>query len=127
MSRMKLKRTVIVLDAADLEAESAFWTALLGGTVHRDDDWHSIVVDGEWRLGIQLAPGHVPPDWPDGNPQQLHLDLHVEDLQEAHDEATALGARAAQAGPRPRGRGGLPGVRRPGRPPLLPVLGPSLR
>ena len=54
----------------------------------------SVVVDGEWRLGFQLAPNHVPPDWPDGTPQQqLHVDLWVDDLKAAHDQARSLGAR----------------------------------
>jgi hypothetical protein len=52
-----------------------------------------VLVDGEWRLGIQLAPNHVPPDWPDGTPQQIHLDLWVDDLKSAHKEAISLGAR----------------------------------
>ena len=91
---MKIKRQIIVFDAADLEAESNFWASLLGGTVDAEDDWHSVLVDGEWRLGIQLAPNHVAPDWPDGAPeQQIHLDLWVDDLRAAHEEAIALGAR----------------------------------
>jgi len=90
---MEIKRQIIVFDAADLAAESTFWAGLLGGTVVADDDWHSVVVDGEWRLGVQLAPNHVPPDWPDGTPQQMHLDLHVDDLKAAHEEAISLGAR----------------------------------
>ncbi len=90
---MKISRTIVVLDAADLDAESSFWAGLLGGTVEADDDWHSVSVGGEWRLGVQLAPNHVPPDWPDGTPQQLHLDLWVDDLQSAHQEAISLGAR----------------------------------
>jgi predicted enzyme related to lactoylglutathione lyase len=90
---MKGKRQIIVLDAPDLAAESSFWAALLGGTVDADDDWHSVMVDGEWRLGIQLAPNHVPPEWPEGTPQQIHLDLYVDDLKSAHEEAISLGAR----------------------------------
>ncbi len=91
---MKITRQIIVFDAADLAAESTFWAGLLGGTVEADDDWHSVLVDGEWRLGVQLAPNHVPPDWPDGTPeQQMHLDLWVDDLQAAHEEAVSLGAR----------------------------------
>lgn len=94
---MKLVRTVIVFDAADLDAESAFWAGLLGGHVVKDDGWHSVVdADSEWRIGVQLAPNHVPPEWPDGNPQQVHLDLHVEDPRAAHDQATGLGARLLQ-------------------------------
>jgi catechol 2,3-dioxygenase-like lactoylglutathione lyase family enzyme len=91
---MKISRTIVVLDAADLNAVSSFWAGLLGGTVEADDDdWHSVLVDGEWRLGVQLAPNHVPPDWPDGTPQQMHLDLWVDDLKTAHEEAISLGAR----------------------------------
>jgi catechol 2,3-dioxygenase-like lactoylglutathione lyase family enzyme len=90
---MKIKRQIIVFDAPDLAAESTFWAGLLGGTVVAEDDWHSVLVDGEWRLGVQLAPNHVPPDWPDGTPQQMHLDLHVDDLKAAHEEAISLGAR----------------------------------
>jgi predicted enzyme related to lactoylglutathione lyase len=90
---MQINRQIVVFDATDITAESAFWAALLGGTVDAEDDWHMISVDGEPRLGIQLAPNHVQPDWPDGTPQQVHLDLYVDDVKAAHEEATSLGAR----------------------------------
>jgi len=99
---VKIARRVIVFDAADIEAESAFWAGLLGGTVHRDETWHSIVVDGEWIMGVQLAPNHVSPQWPDGpQQQQMHLDLHVDDLAAAEDLAVELGGRQLQAAKRP--------------------------
>ncbi|CAN5305103.1 hypothetical protein BH24ACT9_BH24ACT9_15300 [soil metagenome] len=44
-------------------------------------------------MGIQLAPHHVSPEWPDGTPQQIHLALYVDDVKAAHDEAISLGAR----------------------------------
>jgi predicted enzyme related to lactoylglutathione lyase len=94
---VKISRTIVVLDAADLNAVSSFWAGLLGGTVEADDDWHSIYVDGEPRMGIQLAPDHIAPEWPDGTPQQIHLDLYVEDVAAAHDDAVALGARLLKA------------------------------
>jgi predicted enzyme related to lactoylglutathione lyase len=90
---MMIARQVVVFDAADLAAESNFWAGLLGGTVEAEDDWHSVCVAGEMRVGIQLAPNHVPPEWPDGSPQQIHLDLYVDDVRAAHDEVIALGAR----------------------------------
>ena len=83
-----------MFDAADLAAESAFWAGVLDGEVDAEDDWHMVNVDGEPRVGVQLAPDHVPPDWPDGTlPQQIHLDLWVEDFPSAHDRVMALGAR----------------------------------
>jgi catechol 2,3-dioxygenase-like lactoylglutathione lyase family enzyme len=97
---MKIARQIIVFDAADLATESAFWAGVLGGRVVADDDdnWHSVVdADGEWRMGVQLAPDHTPPDWPHGSPQQVHLDLHVDEPARAHDEVIALGARLLQA------------------------------
>ena len=96
---MKIARQVVVFDAADLATESAFWAGVLGGRVVADDDygWHSVIdADGHWRIGVQLAPDHIPPDWPHGAPQQIHLDLHVDDPASAHDEVVALGARLLQ-------------------------------
>lgn len=104
---MKITRTIVVLDAADLNAVSSFWAGLLGGTVDAEDDWHSIDVDGEPRMGVQLAPDHVPPQWPDGTPQQIHLDLFVEDLAAAHEQAMALGARLLQPAKDPKADSGF--------------------
>lgn len=99
---MKVQYLVTVLDAPDLEVESSFWAGLLGGTVDKDDDWHSIQVDGIGRLAIQLAPDHVAPDWPDGTPpQQLHIDVHVDTLAEAHEKALSLGARVLKPADNP--------------------------
>jgi hypothetical protein len=97
---MEMVRQVIVFDAADLHAESAFWAGIFGGHVFEDDNWHSVIdADGDWRIGVQLAPNHVPPEWPHGSPQQVHLDLHVEEPRAAHGQAITLGARLLQAAP----------------------------
>ena len=101
---MRIKHRVVVFDAADLDAESRFWAGVLGGTVDAEDDWHMVLVDGEPHVGVQLAPDHVPPDWPDGAPQQIHLDLWIDDVAEARATVTALGARLLQ----PAGDGGAP-------------------
>jgi catechol 2,3-dioxygenase-like lactoylglutathione lyase family enzyme len=90
---VKINHQVVVFDAADLEPESSFWAGVLGGTVDTDDDWHMVLVDGRPRVGVQLAPDHTPPDWPHGNPQQIHLDLWVDDIDTAHAEVMSLGAR----------------------------------
>ena len=90
---MKISKTMFVFDAADLDAESSFWATILGGTVVAEPDWHTVRVDGVGRIAFQLAPNHVQPDWPDGEPQQAHLDLYVDDIHSAHDEAVAAGAR----------------------------------
>lgn len=38
--------------------------------VHEDDDFHSVIIEGKWRFGVQLAPNHIPPEWPDGAQQE---------------------------------------------------------
>lgn len=93
---MKINHRVVVFDAADLTAESSFWAGVLDGTVDPEDDWHMVLVDGAPVVGVQLAPNHVPPEWPHGTPQQIHLDLWVEDFQPAHDRVMALGATVLQ-------------------------------
>ncbi|MEX1286585.1 MAG: VOC family protein [Acidimicrobiia bacterium] len=67
---MTINHRVVVFDAADLGAESSFWAGVLGGTVDVEDDWHMVLVDGRPVVGVRRAPGLVPPDWPDGDPQQ---------------------------------------------------------
>jgi predicted enzyme related to lactoylglutathione lyase len=94
---MRFTERQVVFDAADLETESAFWASLFAGTVERFDDWHTIRVGGERTLAVQLAPDHQPPDWPDGAPQQMHLDLTVDDIDSAEAEVLRLGARLLKA------------------------------
>lgn len=94
MIGMKINHQVVVFDAAEPARESRFWAGVLGGNVRAEDDWHMVFVDGEPRVGIQLAPNHVPPDWPDGMPQQqIHLDLWVDDFDTAHEHVMSLGAK----------------------------------
>lgn len=90
--------TVVARDAAELEPMSTVWAGVFGGTVDVDDDWHMVMdADGVPRIGVQLAPDHVPPTWPDGTvPQQVHLDIWVDDVSRAHEEVMALGATLLQ-------------------------------
>jgi predicted enzyme related to lactoylglutathione lyase len=91
---MRINRQVVVFDASDLAAESTFWAGVLDGTVDAEDDWHMVMVNGEPRVGVQLAPNHIPPDWPEGTPeQQIHLDLWVDDFADAHNRVVSLGAK----------------------------------
>lgn len=100
---MDIRFEVVVFDAADLGAMSDFWSGVLGGRVDAEEDWHMVFdATGAPRVGIQLAPDHVPPDWPDGSPgQQVHLDLWVDDFEAAHAEVMALGARLLRPAPDP--------------------------
>jgi len=83
-----------VLDTADPPRLAEFYTRLLGWEVERaDDDWITITGGSGPRLAFQLAPDHPAPTWPDPSvPQQVHLDLAVDDLAAAGAWAESLGA-----------------------------------
>jgi predicted enzyme related to lactoylglutathione lyase len=106
---VKITRQIIVLDAADIATVSNFWAGVFGGrALASDPDWHDVLdAEGEWRIGVQLAPEHTPPLWPNGAAQQIHLDLHVEDPHEAEREVIALGARLLKRSDNPDGESGF--------------------
>jgi catechol 2,3-dioxygenase-like lactoylglutathione lyase family enzyme len=94
----RLEKTVI--DCPEPRALAAFYAAVLGMRVNEDgDDWVVIGrVPGARELAFQRAPVFVPPRWPDPrHPQQLHLDIRVDDVDEAERAVLALGARRLPA------------------------------
>ena len=85
----------VALDARDIGRLARFYTDLAGwATTSTDDDWITLDTGDGWRIGLQYAPDHVPPRWPDpAYPQQAHLDLRVPDIDAGADRAVELGAR----------------------------------
>ncbi len=82
----------VVLDCPDPLALAEFYQGVLGGEVSSSDpDWADLVVAGR-TLGFQRALNYEPPSWPDGPPQQFHLDLTVEEYAGPHALVTSLGA-----------------------------------
>jgi catechol 2,3-dioxygenase-like lactoylglutathione lyase family enzyme len=90
------RRHHLVLDCPDPSALARFYSALLGDPItYESEDW-VVVSAGDHASGLafQLAPSHQAPTWPDpAIPQQLHLDIMVEDVAAATPLVVALGAR----------------------------------
>jgi catechol 2,3-dioxygenase-like lactoylglutathione lyase family enzyme len=85
----------VVLDCPDPDALAAFYSALLGLPVtYQDDDWVVVAAsDKSSGLAFQRAADFQPPTWPDpAVPQQVHLDVMVEDPAAAGPLVLALGA-----------------------------------
>jgi catechol 2,3-dioxygenase-like lactoylglutathione lyase family enzyme len=86
----------VILDCSDLEPVATFWSSVLGQpvTYRSADFWVVAQSDRHSGLAFQLAPDGVPPTWPDpAVPQQVHLDVMVDDLEQAGRDVLALGAR----------------------------------
>jgi len=87
----------LVLDCLDALALATFWAAVLGRSIeHQEDGWISLSrgEDGH-RLSFQQVKGYRRPQWPGQDvPQQVHLDVFVEDLFVAQERVRALGAIA---------------------------------
>ncbi|GAA2333764.1 VOC family protein [Dactylosporangium salmoneum] len=84
-----------VLDCPDPWALSLFYTALLGKelTQNNGDGLTMIGEAGDRPMLFQEVAGYNPPRWPDpAHPQQLHLDVLVDDLDAAEEATLALGA-----------------------------------
>ncbi|MFF1920329.1 VOC family protein [Streptomyces sp. NPDC058221] len=90
---MKVSLTSLVVEAADLEGESAFWRRLLGGAVTRTATHHFLQPDGFPVVVIQYVPDHVPPQWPDGLSRQMHFDLATDDMEAADGSVLDAGGR----------------------------------
>ena len=83
----------VVLDCADPAELAEFYRGVLGGEVRSDRvEWVDLVVPGATILSFQKVQNYTPPSWPDGPPQQFHLDLTVEEYVGPHALVTSLGA-----------------------------------
>lgn len=87
----------VVLDCPDPRALARFYSELLGEPITYTSDDFVVVATSSRASGLafQRAPDHRPPTWPDPSiPQQVHLDVMVDDVAAATSAVLALGARA---------------------------------
>jgi predicted enzyme related to lactoylglutathione lyase len=93
---------MINLDAADPAALATFYSAVLGWEVLHSSAEYAMIGDGPTKIGFGRVPDYAGPGWPvEAAPKRYHLDLYVDDLDKAEEQALALGATkpAEQADP----------------------------
>jgi hypothetical protein len=92
----------VSFDSDDPQTLGEFWAAMLDGELIPVRDG-VIVIRTDWVwLSVLRVPDYVAPTWPSNDvPQQIHLDLAVDDLDAAVAGAEQLGARAAPLQPSP--------------------------
>ncbi|MDG4826251.1 VOC family protein [Asanoa sp. WMMD1127] len=90
----------VMLDCPDAAALSAFYAELLGKPVTYEAPGMAMIgEDGAQPVMFQEVADYAAPRWPDpAYPQQLHLDVHVDDLDAAERSAIAIGATRLPAG-----------------------------
>lgn len=96
----------LVVDCPDPRALATFYEQLLGlPRVEDGDDWVTIGGPGEHAcLAFQRVETFVPPRWPDpAAPQQMHVDVVVDDLDVAQAQVLDLGATLLEGSDKPNG------------------------
>jgi predicted enzyme related to lactoylglutathione lyase len=83
--------STVVLDCNVPAALAEFWGTLLGlPVVEKEEDWWQLApMEGGVSVAFQKVEKHRPPNTT--RPQQLHLDVKVEDLDAAEEVVLGLG------------------------------------
>jgi Glyoxalase-like domain len=82
-----------VIDCPDAHALAAFYGALLDWKAELSPGWADIRGDEGQCVSFQQVDPYTPPRWPgQERPQQMHLDVIVDDLDAAEAAVLKLGA-----------------------------------
>jgi predicted enzyme related to lactoylglutathione lyase len=82
-----------VLDCPDPSVMASFYGRLLDWTPVIDEGWAEVRSPDGQTIGFQQVDAFAAPDWPgQERPQQVHLDVSVDDLDEAEAAVLDLGA-----------------------------------
>jgi hypothetical protein len=83
----------IVIDCPDPAALATFYGAMLDWKVISSPDWAEVRADYGQCICFQPVQDYSPPRWPAQEvPQQMHLDVIVDDLEAAEAAVLDLGA-----------------------------------
>lgn len=89
-----------VIDCPDPGALAAFYGEILDWTVESSDDWAEIRSGTGQIICFQQVENYQPPSWPgQDRPQQVHLDVMVDSLDEGEQAVVALGATRTEFQP----------------------------
>jgi hypothetical protein len=83
----------IVMDCPDAAGLGTFYGAMLDWKVEASDGWADVRADHGQCISFQQVEDYSPPKWPaQVVPQQMHLDVVVDDLDAGEAKVLALGA-----------------------------------
>ena len=82
-----------VIDCPDPGALAAFYGAMLDWKVELSPGWAEVRAEYGQCICFQQVQDYVPPRWPTQEaPQQMHMDVVVDDLDAAEEAVLGLGA-----------------------------------
>ena len=85
--------SMVNIDSADPARLARFYAAALGWEVTYSDDSYGMVEGDGIKVGFGKIEGFQPAQWPDqAGAKRFHLDLQVDDLDEAAERLCAIGA-----------------------------------
>jgi hypothetical protein len=87
---------LLIIDCPDPAALATFYSQVLGTEVYESGtDWAEIApgIGARPLIAFQRVDDYTPPNWPSQDvPQQMHLDVIVDDFDVAEPAVLALGA-----------------------------------
>ena len=90
----------VIIDCPDPSSLATFYGALLDWRVEGSADWAEIRSEDGQCICFQQVADYAPPEWPSqALPQQMHLDVIVDDLDTAETAVLDLGAAKHQHQP----------------------------
>ena len=83
----------LVLDCPDAHALGTFYAAMLDWKLETSSGWADTRADYGQCISFQQVADYIAPEWPGQQvPQQMHLDVVVDDLDVAEKAVLDLGA-----------------------------------
>ena len=83
----------ITIDCDDAAAQAEFYREALGWEITFSEGPYAGISDGTLTIEFNAVEGYQRPQWPDvGGAKQFHLELMVDDLEEAATALLELGA-----------------------------------
>ena len=102
----------VVVDCRQAAPLAAFYQAAFAAEIVRSGEGSAWLRACALTVIFREVDGYQPPTWPSSDvPMQVHLDLWVDDLEQAEEQLHRLGAVTAD--PQPPGPGGLVVMRDP--------------
>lgn len=93
---------MINIDATEPVELATFYSSVLGWKVLHSEADYAMIGDGSTSIGFGRLPGYSASGWPvESAPKRYHLDLYVDDLDKAEEQALALGATKPAEQPNP--------------------------